>query len=135
MAGNGPLVLLCSAELMLAVRVESAAAALGYRLRSAASPDEAATAVAAERPAAVLLDLAAIGDRLTETLAALRGSEPAPFLLGFFPHVQRELGAAGRAAGCSLVVPRSRFMAELPALLRQAVEGQASTAAMPGGQE
>lgn len=135
MTDAAPLVLLCSPDLMLAVRVENAATALGYRLRSAASPEELAAAIDAERPSAAVLDLAAIGDGLAETVAALQRARPAPFLLGFFPHVQRELGAAGRAAGCSLVVPRSRFMAELPALLRQAVEGQGTAATMPGGQK
>lgn len=130
-----PLVLLCSPDLMLAVRVEGATGALGYGLRTAAAPAEVAAAVAAAAPAAVLIDLAAAGDTLAELVGVARKAQPPSFVLGFFPHVQRELGVAGREAGCTLVVPRSRFIAELPALLRQAVEGQAGAAASGTQQE
>jgi len=123
-----PLIVLCSPDLMLAVRVEGVAVALGCRLRTAESAAAAAGIVAEAAPVAAVIDLAAPGLALAETVAALRRLDAALFVLGFFPHVQRELGAAGRAAGCSLVVPRSRFMAELPQLLRQAVEAGGTAA-------
>jgi len=127
-----PLVLLCSPDLLLAVRVEASAVALGYRLRSAASPAEAVAVVAAETPAAAVVDLAAPGLQPSKMIAALRNRDTTLYVLGFFPHVRRELGAAARQAGCSLVVPRSRFMAELPTLLWQAVESGAVATAESG---
>ncbi len=38
-------------------------------------------------------------------------------VVGFASHVDTELVAAARAAGCQEVLPRSRFFATLPALL------------------
>lgn len=38
--------------------------------------------------------------------------------IGFGSHVDEELLAAAKAAGCSEVLPRSRFFARLPDLLR-----------------
>jgi CheY-like chemotaxis protein len=41
-------------------------------------------------------------------------------VIAFLSHVQTELAERARAAGCSQVLPRSKFTAELPQILRQA---------------
>jgi DNA-binding NarL/FixJ family response regulator len=51
-------------------------------------------------------------------------------LVGFLSHVQADLAAAARAAGCDVVMARSAFSQQLPQLLRQ-LAGE-ETAAMPG---
>jgi hypothetical protein len=72
------------------------------------------------RPRVILVDLAA-GDLVSpETLIAyqqLAGSETP--LVAFGSHVDTESLAAARTAGCVEVMPRSKFSAELPALIRR----------------
>jgi CheY-like chemotaxis protein len=41
-------------------------------------------------------------------------------VIAFLSHVQTELAERARAAGCAQVLPRSKFTAELPQILRQA---------------
>ena len=38
-------------------------------------------------------------------------------LVGFLSHIQTDLAASARAAGCDMVLPRSAFVKELPDLL------------------
>ena len=122
-AGGPPTVLLCADDLMLAVRVEAAAGARGYRLVALDGIADLAPALAAARPRAVVLDLTSPGFPLERVLAAVRGAEgAAPPVLAFYPHVLKDVGRAARAAGCDLVVPRSQFMTDMPALLERLVQ-------------
>lgn len=59
----------------------------------------------------VVVDLARPG--VLQALPALAGTRT----VGFASHVDRELAEAAREAGCSEVLPRSRFFASLAALL------------------
>lgn len=91
---------------MARARLEAAAQAAGIDLRWAA-PDGLAGAVAERRPDLVVIDLDAVG---TQPLAALAGVEPRPRVVGYYSHVDADLGARARAAGCE-AVPRGRFWA------------------------
>jgi DNA-binding NarL/FixJ family response regulator len=51
-------------------------------------------------------------------------------LVGFLSHIQADLAAAAREAGCDVVMARSAFSQQLPQLLRQ-LAGEEATA-MPG---
>ncbi len=73
-----------------------------------ATPEELAT-VAAD---VVVVDLSRPG--VLSVLPQLAGART----VGFGSHVDEELLAAARAAGCQEVLPRSRFFARLPDLLR-----------------
>ncbi len=73
-----------------------------------ATPAELST-VAAD---VVVVDLSRPG--VLEVLGELGGVRT----VGFGSHVDEELLAAARAAGCKEVLPRSRFFARLPDLLR-----------------
>jgi hypothetical protein len=130
--------LVLSPDLMLGARVEAAARSLGVRAVDVASAAGIRPARERWQPIAAVLDLAAPTFPLEETMAALeQDGEGRPFVLALFPHVQAELGRAARRAGCTLVVPRSRFMAELPELLRRATGLEAARTSgaghRPGG--
>ena len=121
---GSPFVLGLFGDLMLSVRVEATARALGYALQTANTLEALQSAGPHLRPTAVVIDLAVPGFPLAQTLATLAAAAAAPPVLAFFPHVEKELGRAARDAGCTIVVPRSRFMADMSALLRRAVEGE-----------
>ncbi|HET7487070.1 MAG TPA: hypothetical protein VFJ85_04020 [Acidimicrobiales bacterium] len=61
----------------------------------------------------VVVDLARPG-----VLEALGSLAPGVRSVGFASHVDRDLIAAAEAAGCGLVLPRSKFFSGLPELLR-----------------
>lgn len=121
-----PVVLALLPDLMAALRVEAAGQGLGYTVRTVGTLSELRSAMREEAPVAVVVDLAATAFPLAETLTVLRSAVGgAPRVLAFFPHVIKELGRSALAAGYTIVVPRSRFMSDLPGLLRAVVEGNA----------
>jgi len=77
-------------------------------------------AIAEAQPQAIILDLNLRGLSSLDWIQALK-SDPAtrPIrIVGFVSHVQEELIAAARAAGCDSVMARSAFTQQLPNLLR-----------------
>jgi hypothetical protein len=83
-------------------------AATGADVTFVASPAD--LAVAAAEAALVVVDLSRPG-----VLEVVGGLGPA--VVGFAPHVDADLLAAARAAGCRTVLARSAFFARLGALL------------------
>lgn len=77
--------------------------------------------LAAARPALVIVDLNATSADTLELVRELKrhpvlGTVP---LIGFLSHVQADLRQAAEQAGCNEVMPRSKFSATLPELLRR----------------
>lgn len=72
------------------------------------------------RPTVVLVDLNA-GDLVASSalLTYQRVAGPNTWFVAFGSHVDVESLKAARAAGCHVVLARSRFAAELPGLLRR----------------
>lgn len=106
-------------DLMLGVRIQSAAHAMDYTFQAAGTLAELRVALDASGTASVVLDLTDPAFPLIETMEILNGAgDRRPRVLAFYPHVMRELEAKAKRAGCTLIVPRSRFMAELPRLLQ-----------------
>lgn len=87
------------------------------------SSGEALLREAAASPAATLLIDLNSREKPLETLAQLNeipGGSTRRRVIAFLSHVQTELAAAARAAGCDEVMPRSQFTQELPRILRNA---------------
>lgn len=73
---------------------------------------------------AIFLDLGARTFPPLETIRTLK-ADPATShvaIVGFASHVQTELIAAARTAGCDVVLARSAFTQQLPDLLRRLVD-------------
>jgi len=117
--------LLLSADLMLAVRLEAAAAGIGLRLESVARLNDLRTMPELSDVRAVVIDLAASDFPVEETAQALRSRRAYPLnTLAFFPHVMKDLGQRGRTAGYTVVVPRSQFMSDMSGLLSRLSQGR-----------
>jgi CheY-like chemotaxis protein len=111
--------ILLSRDLIFTSKVTGTARALGHRVLVAGAVPLAASMIEQWKPRVVFVDLAA-GD-LVEPAALLAFQKlagPATPFVAFGSHVDTDALAAARAAGCDPVLPRSRFTAELPALIR-----------------
>jgi hypothetical protein len=111
---------LLSRDLIFTSKVTGTARELGYRVLVAGNLPLASAMIEQWRPRVVFVDLAA-GDLVAPgALAAyqvLAGAGTA--FVAFGSHVDTEALAAARAAGCTEVMPRSKFAAELPGLIRR----------------
>jgi CheY-like chemotaxis protein len=116
----GPSGLLLSRDLIFTSKITGTARELGFRVMVAGNVALASSMIEQWRPRVVFVDLAA-GDMVSPgALVAyqkLAGAET-PFV-AFGSHVDTEALAAARAAGCTEVMPRSKFSAELPALIQR----------------
>ena len=106
---------LLSDDLIFTSRVTGTAQALGLTVQAARSPAQLANLIARQPPACLLLDLHNPGLVLGELLAGL--PSPRPFVVGYGSHVDAARLKAAREAGCDLVLPRSKFVEELPTAL------------------
>ena len=112
--------LLLSRDLIFTTKITGTAQALGFRMLTAGGVASAGATIEGRRPVAIFVDLSA-GDLVEPTaLAAYRkvSGEATPFI-AFGSHVDTQALDAARAAGCDPVLPRSKFSAELPELLRR----------------
>lgn len=110
--------LLLTRDLMFISKVVGTAAALGLRIETVGAIDALQSRAAATRPRAVFIDLASTDFDPRAVLERLN-YEPRPLVVAFGSHVDVERLELARAAGCDQVLPRSRFSANLPELLRQ----------------
>ena len=121
---EGPTGLLLSRDLIFTSKVTGTATALGCKVVVVGSSALVEPLLAKWRPAVVFVDLAA-GDLVAAgSLVRYRGLAAAgtPFV-AFGSHVDVRALAEAAEAGCDPVMPRSRFSAELPALIRRYLGG------------
>jgi hypothetical protein len=119
-AGSEPTGLLLCRDLIFTSKIKGTAADLGYSLMVASSDLQARSMIEMYSPRVVLVDLTA-GD-LVAPRALMSYQELArstAWFVAFGSHVDVDKLVAAKAAGCHVVLPRSRFTAELPTLLRR----------------
>ena len=115
-----PVGLLLSRDLIFTSKITGTASALGRKVVVAGGVAQALAMIGRDAPKVVFVDLAA-GDLVASpALLQYRGvvAEGTPFV-AFGSHVDAEALAEAARAGCDPVMPRSRFTAELPALIRR----------------
>ena len=110
--------LLISRDLLFTSKVTGTASELGLTVQTVFDGPSAVARIAAEKVPAVFVDLAAPGLDLPGFMAALPAGNP-PAVIAFGSHVATAILQAAREAGCADVLPRSRFSAELPEILRR----------------
>ena len=112
-------------NLIFQSRVRAAALDLGLDVAYAHTPATFDAAIE-HRPALVVVDLKELN--LDPIDAVARAKAAGAAVLAFGPHTDAETLRAARTAGADLAVPRSRFKAELPDLLRSLASAAADAA-------
>lgn len=106
-------------DLLFVSKMLETAKHVGVELKTAANADALLDFVAQQTPALVIVDLNARqgGVAAVEQLRAAGNTLP---VIAFLSHVQVELAERAKAAGCTLVLPRSKFTQQLAEILRGA---------------
>jgi CheY-like chemotaxis protein len=110
------------AETARHIGVEFEAVATGRDLMGKLSGATGAGVEKDGHPALIILDLNARGGAL-EALRELQAAGNQIPVIAFLSHVQTELAEQARAAGCTEVMPRSKFTQDLAAILGRAKIG------------
>jgi CheY-like chemotaxis protein len=102
-------------DLFFQMKVAETAKHLGVELKVATNGDALLTLL--ERPPKlVIVDLNARSQPI-QAIERIRAGKNAVRVVAFLSHVQTELAAQARAAGCDEVMPRSSFTQNLAAIL------------------
>jgi CheY-like chemotaxis protein len=115
---------LLSDDLIFTSRITGTARDLGHEVRSARNSDLLVNLLAQQSPQCLLVDLHNPGLSIADLLAGL--PVPRPLVVGYGSHVDTATLKAAREAGCDLVLPRSKFVEELPRALPQWLAGSAA---------
>lgn len=108
-------------DLFFVSKLQETARQVGAPLVTVRAEDFRLEAVRQQQPALAIFDLNTTTANAVELIRQLKADAELARVpvLGFFSHVQVELQEAAQEAGCEQVLPRSKFTATLPALLRQ----------------
>jgi CheY-like chemotaxis protein len=110
--------LLISRDLFFVSKVTGTASSLGVRIQVAAEAQAAAQLVSTENFQCIFIDLADQGLDVSAFFASLKPGLSVP-VIAFGSHVATARLQAARDAGCTEVMPRSRFSSSLPELLQR----------------
>jgi len=107
-------------DLMVGVRIEEAAKAIGTRAEAVSSYEEAGRRLRSTVVDGLVVDVAVAELDLDDLVREARRARA--WLIAFYPHVNVELRRAAKRAGVERVYPRSRFLRDLPKLLLEGLE-------------
>lgn len=111
---------LLSDDMIFTSRITGTARDLGLTVKAARSAEALQGLVRQQEPSCVLIDLANPGLVIAELIRRLVENCPVrPRLVAYGSHVDTAGLRAAREAGCDLVLPRSKFVEELPQLLSE----------------
>ena len=107
-------------DLMFRSRVEEVAKHLGTEITFAKDSNDVLLRALASSPTLILLDLDDARFSPVETISALRREDKTKetTIIGYLSHVNVDVAARAREAGCSETLPRSEFTARLPEILK-----------------
>lgn len=107
-------------DLFFLSKIQQAAKLLGIRVEAVAA-EKLAERATQDPVRAVILDLNHRSGSALDTLRAIKADVTMgdAQVIGFLSHVQTDLAAAARGAGCDVVLARSTFTQRLPELLRE----------------
>ena len=119
-------------DLLFLTRIQETARKMGIMVKT---PEvvQVTKSIADAQARAVILDLNHRSCPVLEIIRALKMDPDTHTIptVGFVSHVQSDLIAAAREAGCDIVMARSAFVQQLPELLRRFATGHAEPSPEP----
>ena len=110
--------LLLSDDLIFTSRITGTARALGLSMQTARDVPLLQALARQQAPTGVIVDLANPGLAIADLIVWLKENIwPMPRVVAYGSHVDVETLKKARAAGCDLVLPRSKFVEDLPVQL------------------
>jgi DNA-binding NarL/FixJ family response regulator len=109
--------ILLSEDLIFTSRVVGTGRDLGLPIRTARSADAVLNLAQQQPPTCVIVDLSNPGLRIADLVTGLNGAANRPRIVAYGSHVDTATLRAAREAGCDVVLPRSKFVEELPTAL------------------
>src|SRR5262245_59864092 len=110
-------IVLCD-DMIFGSRITGTARALGLELKSDKSMADLQNLVRQAAPSCLIVDLANPGPRIEDLMSWLKENCTAmPRVVAYGSHVDAASLHQARAAGCAPVLPRSKFVEELPVKL------------------
>lgn len=113
-----PTGLLITQDLFFASKVTGTASALGFHVTVTQSLADATPYLQSGVCRCLIVDLGHPAMKVSDLMASLPAVSR-PTVIAFGAHVLAEQLQAAQEAGCDVVLPRSRFSAELPELLKR----------------
>ena len=110
-------------DLFFQTRIAETGRQVGVDLKTVKTGEELLTELARADASLIIVDLNARNGPL-EAIEMMRDRASQVPVVAFLSHVQTELAERARAAGCTQVLPRSKFTQHLATLLTQAKTGQ-----------
>ena len=116
-ASSVPTGLLLSDDMIFTSRITGTARDLGLAMKPARSIEALNALIHQQLPCCIIVDLAHPGLSIGSFMETLRTCTPMPRVIAYGSHVDTETLRTAREAGCYAVLPRSKFVEELPASL------------------
>jgi CheY-like chemotaxis protein len=116
--------LLLSDDLIFTSRITGTAQTLGLTVKPARDTVSLQALAKQEPPPCVIVDLANPGLDIVELIEWLKDNcQPRPRVIAYGSHVQTDVLKRARQAGCDDVLPRSKFVEDLPTELPRWLKG------------
>jgi hypothetical protein len=110
-------------DLFFLAKIQEVARKLGVKVEFAKAEKEVIDRLISEeeeKPSLIIFDLNNVNAKPLVTIPKLKSKlKKQTSIVGFLSHVQGDLKLKAQEAGCDMVVPRSAFSQNLPALLRR----------------
>ncbi len=106
-------------DLIFSTKIVGTGRALGIDVQSVTTPEALGQVLAGGKIRLVIVDMSLPGDTAVLSLQRAAAHRTAPETLAFYSHVQTDLVESAKAAGATMTMPRSKFSAELPKILKR----------------
>lgn len=108
-------------DMFFSSKIKAAAKSAGVKLDFVKNPNKFIEEVKADLPALIIFDLNSKRLRPLELIEELNSYQELKktMTIGYLPHVEQELKKEASNLGFDVVMPRSRFVRELPSILKE----------------